>query len=338
MQVYRIFNSVDGKSYIGITKWTFDERYPFGKWWKWTHSKHLKLAIKKYGLESFSHEILWQGETSSESEMIELEKTYIRQYNSFVPDGYNLTKGGSKNGPSTNVKEYELVDRNGTLYKIKNLRKFCMDSGLNYAAMLNLVSGLSKSSLGFSLVGNHENIRLTKSFELENILTRETATVASGEIHLWSKKRNLSPKGMEKLLRKELKLSQGWKLKNTPLESLSQRIGDFTFYHLDGREETVRKLSDFFNKHGLDKGSVYDLVDGKALEVCGWRTVKDTSVLKTQKEKRLGRLIKLISPQNEVFEIKNISAFCRDNNLNRNSFEALVRGRIKTHKGWKKYE
>jgi group I intron endonuclease len=52
---------------------------------------YLNNAIRKYGEENFSCELLQECERS---ELDKLEKEYITKYNSLFPNGYNLTEGG----------------------------------------------------------------------------------------------------------------------------------------------------------------------------------------------------------------------------------------------------
>jgi hypothetical protein len=44
---------------------------------------------------------------------------------------------------------------------------------------------------------------------------------------------------------------------------------------------------------------------------------------------------KLISPEGKIIEIKNLSKFARDNNLNVGCLQHVVSGRNKSHRGWK---
>lgn len=226
MQVYRIFNKINGKSYVGITKWTFSVRYPQGKWWKWTQSSHLKCAVEKYGLENFETQIL----TSSVNDLqhlLELEKDYIKLYHSYIPDGYNLTRGGGSKTP-TFVKEYELIDCDGSLYKIKNLSNFCKHRNINYGAMLNMVSGLAKSSQGFALSTTPiEYIKLTnKTWELENAYTGECVKISDEMVHEWAVMHHMNSKHVRGLLRKSHKMSRnGWKLKSTILGEKYRGVG-----------------------------------------------------------------------------------------------------------------
>ena len=47
MIIYRIFNKINGKSYIGQSVNSFDKRYKGNKWWKYTHNEILKNSIMK---------------------------------------------------------------------------------------------------------------------------------------------------------------------------------------------------------------------------------------------------------------------------------------------------
>lgn len=81
-----------GKVYIGITC-----QKPESRWGangqNYKHCLYLDNAIKKYGWENFSHEILATGLYRSEA--ARLERKYIRQYHAKDPRfGFNLTPGG----------------------------------------------------------------------------------------------------------------------------------------------------------------------------------------------------------------------------------------------------
>ena len=340
MQVYRIFNMVNSKSYVGITQWDFKTRYPQGRWWKWTHSDRLKMAVAKYGLENFKHEILWDGQTEYQ-ELLEMEKLYIKQYNSFVPNGYNMTFGGSKNGPPTHIKEYELMDFSGSIHKIRNLKKFCQINKLNYSAMQNMTSGINTSSQGYALSSTPiEKITIpNEEWVLDNINTGEIAIIKRGNVGKWATSKNLKPSLIERIIYKEVKCSHGWKLKETKLDS------NYKFTHknvklLDpnGNIIDIPNIYRFCKENGFDRQSFYPLINGEAMEACGgWRLPGDEKEFNKKKSLRMGRYIKLISPTGELIEIKNISQFCRENGLKRNSFQAIVSGQTKTHKGWRIY-
>lgn len=335
MQVYRIFNKVNGKSYVGVTKWNFNTRYSGGKWWLWSHNKHLKIACKKYGLENFSHEILWEGECSEE-ELSNLEKLYIEQYNSFIPNGYNLTIGGCHIYTS-NYKEYELIDFSGTLYKVTNLSEFSQLNGLNYTAMLNLVSGFSHTSQGFALattdLSKFQNPN--QEFYLQNEQTKEICLVKRKELSAWSKERNLSSKKMHKIITKKIKRSCGWKLLETSEDTKQKRIINQKFINPDGEEIIIENIYQFCKENCFDRKAFYQLLKGKILTYKGYRLPMTEDELKEKKDKRRGKLIELIDPSGNIIQIKNISAFCRSKNFNRNSIDSMLSGRTKEFHGYK---
>jgi group I intron endonuclease len=94
MIVYKITNKITDKSYIGITKYTAHKR------WK----KHLErvlegintalyCAIRKYGTSAFDIETIY--EAINELEALKVESGLIASHNTLIPNGYNMTAGGS---------------------------------------------------------------------------------------------------------------------------------------------------------------------------------------------------------------------------------------------------
>ena len=89
--IYKITNKVNGKSYIGQTRYTIEFRLK-----QHQHKKdntYFHNAIHKYGIENFSIEIL---EECNIEDLNSREIFYIAKYNTFK-DGYNLTIGGDGN-------------------------------------------------------------------------------------------------------------------------------------------------------------------------------------------------------------------------------------------------
>ena len=94
--VYRAINLTNGKSYVGITRVSVD--------WRWNahvcsafnesyndHDCVFHRAIRKYGIDAFSVETVVEAD---DSDLPDLEREYIKSYGTFVPDGYNMTRGG----------------------------------------------------------------------------------------------------------------------------------------------------------------------------------------------------------------------------------------------------
>lgn len=93
--IYKITNNINNKVYIGQTVKTFEMRYA-NDIAKWTHNRHLKNSINKYGIENFKIEKEFDIAYSKE-ELEKKEQYYIKLYNSCNPDyGYNKTTGGRR--------------------------------------------------------------------------------------------------------------------------------------------------------------------------------------------------------------------------------------------------
>ena len=87
--VYKHQNLINNKIYIGITSQVPEKRWRNGLGY-YNHPKFYS-AIKKYGWENFSHEILY--EKLNEQEACKKEQELIKFYDS-KNKGYNLTDGG----------------------------------------------------------------------------------------------------------------------------------------------------------------------------------------------------------------------------------------------------
>jgi hypothetical protein len=338
VEIYLIRNKQNGKGYVGATKWTFKDRYPQGKWWRWTHSPHLRCAYEKYGLEAFEVSIL-ENDIPNETVLYEREAHYIAELGTFIPGGYNLTRGGGSADPMF-VREYDLIDFDGNMYHVVNLRLFCRRRKLNYSAMCSMVAGISRSSHGFALPTTpiEEIVIPDEEWTIENVETGEVEILRRGNIRKWAKERRLNPHAIEKVVYGETLVSQGWKLASTVLPESYRGSGPkvrATLIAPNGESVKVDNVYAFAREHNLDRGQLYDLINGRALEHKGWRCIADENEWEREKDRRRGRSLDVISPSGESLRIKNVSAFCRERELNINSFFALVNGRSSCYRGWK---
>jgi group I intron endonuclease len=96
--IYKITNQVNGKSYIGYSDHV-ESRWNDHKTGK--GSKLVYQAIKKYGIEHVTFEILAEDSVASED-------MYIQLHNTMQPNGYNLTPGGGL-PPNHKGKTYEQI-------------------------------------------------------------------------------------------------------------------------------------------------------------------------------------------------------------------------------------
>lgn len=120
--VYLHTNKVNGMVYIGMTCRTVEERWNSG----YQGNPHFYRAIKKYGRNSFKHEVLAENLTKEEAE--QLERFYISKYNSTDPKiGYNIENGGNSIGKHSEETKRKISEsqkgRKFTGEHIQNLSK-----------------------------------------------------------------------------------------------------------------------------------------------------------------------------------------------------------------------
>jgi group I intron endonuclease len=95
--IYVLHNLVNDKEYVGQTireaevRWASHINAAFCR----NDQRPLYRAIRKYGLENFTAEVVWNG---PESKLNAAEKRFIRHRKTFIDNGwgYNLTTGGGQ--------------------------------------------------------------------------------------------------------------------------------------------------------------------------------------------------------------------------------------------------
>ena len=95
MIIYKATNKINGKVYIGQTSHSLEWRINKHRQDSQRQDSYFYRAIRKYGFDNFDWEIIDDTATNHE-ELNELEKFYIKQYDSFdnKEKGYNSTSGG----------------------------------------------------------------------------------------------------------------------------------------------------------------------------------------------------------------------------------------------------
>ena len=120
MYVYKIINTFNKKSYIGITK-DIEYRFNFHKTRYDKKSKKeyiekpLYKAFRKYGIENFKFIVLYENLSLNEAKKKEIE--LIKKFKTLTHEnGYNITKGGDwrsncgENNNTTKLTEEEVLE------------------------------------------------------------------------------------------------------------------------------------------------------------------------------------------------------------------------------------
>ncbi len=138
MIIYRVLNKVNGKSYIGLTTLSLGER----KHKHWLNSKNeqknkkqaIYLAINKYGWDNFEWQELCSALTKED--LIQLEKDFIEEYDSYK-NGYNNTTGGEGVNNPRKLEKYIVKFPDQSVKVVEGYKKFCREHGLNEGALWN---------------------------------------------------------------------------------------------------------------------------------------------------------------------------------------------------------
>lgn len=133
-EIYKITNKTSGKSYIGQAK-KYIGKYdtPWGTDGRWKshvkeaissrkdHCTLLNNAIRKYSADDFI--VTKICDCSDKNDMDEKETSYIKEYNTLVPNGYNLNLGGYKGCDSQETREKKRQAKLGKTFSEKTRKK-----------------------------------------------------------------------------------------------------------------------------------------------------------------------------------------------------------------------
>ena len=135
--IYKIENSINHKCYIGQAKdihkrWNRHRTEPFNTKGP-SYNYPLYRAIRKYGLNNFTFEIL---EECKVSELNEKEIFYIKKFDTFF-NGYNQTFGGD----NTSVIDKQIVI--GIIYDLENTNLFHREIAEKWNISTEMVQGIN---------------------------------------------------------------------------------------------------------------------------------------------------------------------------------------------------
>ena len=94
--IYMYTNRLNGKRYIGKSINIEARKGKHRRNAKDGRASYFYSALRRYGEEVFDFEVL---EECTEEQLDKREKFYIAKYNSLMPNGYNMTEGGTGGNP-----------------------------------------------------------------------------------------------------------------------------------------------------------------------------------------------------------------------------------------------
>lgn len=159
MIIYRITNMVNGKMYVGQTTRSLSQR------WREHCSNssgctYLHNAITKYGKENFKVE---QIDIALDQEELDYkERQYIMCYNTLVPNGYNLTDGGSVGKKISDVICYKISEHHHDV-----------------SGELNPMFGKKRPELG--LINKRTKGKAVNQFTVDGVFVAQYPTIREAE-------------------------------------------------------------------------------------------------------------------------------------------------------------
>ncbi len=152
--------SPSGKKYIGQTRRSVEKRVLEHAALSGT-CVILEHAIRKYGIESFTVEVLAE---TDDNELNTYEIKFIEQYNTIEPNGYNIRAGGS-NGKHSDaskqrMRESKLGEKNHNFGKPRTVE--------TCAKISDAKSGIKHHFYGKQLCYEHK-LALSKSHKTDNL-------------------------------------------------------------------------------------------------------------------------------------------------------------------------
>ena len=149
--IYKITNTINGKSYIGQTIQNVKERFYqhcATKCSKVVSNMAIHRAIKKYGKSNFTVEVI---EEIDSTNLNDRERYWIRYYDSYN-NGYNSTEGGQDG-----IKLFKNLDTESIVREYK--------SGKSLREIGRLFN-VDKQTIKDLLVRNNINLRTTRTYKL----------------------------------------------------------------------------------------------------------------------------------------------------------------------------
>lgn len=167
--IYKYTNLINGKIYIGLSNDIQRRRHEHQNLANSGDDAAIHKAIRKYGIENFSFEILETFDREDRELLGEREKYWISYYNSYE-NGYNNTTGGDITQGRSKLTEQDVID---IRTRYKNLER-CMIVYQDYKDRIN--------KTGFNKVWKGETWKsiMPEIYTPERIAYHKTHTGNSG--------------------------------------------------------------------------------------------------------------------------------------------------------------
>ena len=314
--VYIHENKINGKKYIGITRIKVQKRWGYeGSNYK--NCTYFWRAIKKYGWNNFSHEILFQNLTGAEAS--ELEKVLIKTFKSSDKKyGYNIATGGActRGIKEETRKKFRDLGKGRTLSK--EIRRKISEHVPDRSGKNNPMYGVHLDK-GRPIICLDNGVEYKSVYEITS-----TLKLKEGGVRAVLAKRQNSTKGYHFVYKEEYDINNYY--------SLSINGGKEII--CTDTDEIFSSIHDCAIKLGLNESSIVRVCKGKIRSTKGFHFQywEGKKFKKTFKGK--GRQMKKVRCLNNGKVYRSAREAAKELKLGHNYVALICRGKLKSTKGY----
>lgn len=241
-----------------------------------------------------------------------------------------------------------LHTKDGEVVHINNLSRFCREKGLKYGKM---------NSLKNNKIGEYDQyvnpnfkpkprkfpkgLKLKREYEL---LSPDNEIIKFNNKQKFSKEVGISVSTLDRVLKDNTKDFRGWHRKDyisPPLIIQETKImkrepikrgKSYTLLSPENEIVEVFNLRKFCIERNLNENCMRRIVREERFHYKNWRKAICNTIFDFNKR---GKEYIIISPKGEQIKIKNLSKFCRENQINLRNMHSVKVGKRNNCKGWK---
>jgi len=294
MIIYKSTNKVNGKIYIGQTINSLESRIK-------NHIKESKKenvirpflkAIKKYGIENFSFEII--DHANNLDELNEKEIIWISEFNSILPNGYNITGGGQGK-------------------KLKTTDEF-------------------KKTISEGLKKSEKWQKILQSEEYQNKIKNNFIAFNKGKKFTKEHKDKIWEGNKERILKYNKSTSKEWIIVDVN-NNIKRITGKEEYFKNLGMDSgNMSRMANKLNKNKVIKrynGYYCFINNGESDEIILNNVIELDNIYKTE-----FNIYNKITQETKIIKKDEIYSFCVRESHDYSSFLRMIKGKFKTYKNW----
>lgn len=302
MIVYGIYNTANGKWYVGQTIHQFCGRYAGNKWDLHTTNKYFKNSVVRYGRDKFKVFLLERNVLTQDA-LNELEKKHIQEKRAIFPDGYNFESGGQRYEKRVHAvsrkkmslahlerrrKSQFLFDKGGTKHYFENESTFAREHELDPRTVGMLLHGKLNRYKGW----NRGDVIVDKPFKhskLYKLVGPDGTKYEFYNMCEFARQHDLCDSALYSVT-----VGRALQHKGFHLESPRKKVRGYRYstgdnpkrkyasivLEKDGETFEIADMTTFCRERGLVKRQLYTLTSGQQKTAYGFKLVKVNPIVR----------------------------------------------------------